>query len=221
MVKLLKAAGCRTVSMSIEAANPQLREKVLRRRMDEQALVRAHLLCERYGLYTFTNCIIGLPDSTLEDDLASLDLSLRCKVDWAEFLTYHPYPGTVLGDETLRRGLYDQDYARMHTSYQHSSPLNCFTSQHKNRLRNLAVLGPVVVVLPILRPVLPYFLGLRHRAWSTVLYYFAKMFVLRRKIYVTKTSWLQSLLIFWRSLRQEFFRHERRDDVAERNKPKQ
>ena len=99
--------------------------------------------------------------------------------------------------------------------------LNCFTSQHKNRLRNLAVLGPVVVVLPILRPVLPYFLGLRHRAWSTVLYYFAKMFVLRRKIYVTKTSWLQSLLIFWRSLRQEFFRHERRDDVAERNKPKQ
>ncbi len=52
---------------------------------------------------------------------------------------------------------------------------------------------------------------LKHNPLSTFIYYMVKMYVLRKKIYSTKTSFVQSLRIFMRSLRQEWFRHENRN----------
>jgi radical SAM superfamily enzyme YgiQ (UPF0313 family) len=208
MVKLLKYAGCRTISMSIEAAKPEIRNGLLKRGMTTEQIVKAHLLCEKYGIYTFTNCIIGLPGTTFEDDLASLELSLKCHVDWGEFLQFHPYPGTELGDQTISMGLYTPDYDTMHTSYQYISPLNCFTEKEKRLQQNLSLLGSVAIVLPWLKNVIiKWFLPMRPNRFFTFFYFIAKQYALRRKIYVTRTGFLNSLRIFARSLRQDIFRH--------------
>lgn len=208
MVKLLKYAGCRTISMSIEAGNPQVRNKILKRRMSNEQIIAAHRLCDKYGIYTFTNCIIGLPGATIAHDIESLDLSLECEVDWAEFPQFYPYPKTELGDQTITRGMYCPDYEAMHTSYQYVSPLNCFTEKEKNIQRNLAVLGPVAVVLPWSRNlIVKYLLHFPPNRLFILTYHWAKMYALRCKIYVTKTTPLESLRIFARSLRQDVFRH--------------
>lgn len=215
MVKLLKRAGCRTISMSIEAGNPEVRSNLLKRPMTNEQIIAAHRLCDKYDIYTFTNCIIGLAGTKFADDLESLDLSLKCKVDWGEFLQFHPYPNTELGDWTIGIGLYNPVYTDMHTSYQYVSPLNCFTKKEKNMQRNLAVLGPVVVVMPWTRfLVVRILLHLPMNITFTLAYHFAKMYALRRKIYVTKTNFLESLRIFTRSLRQDVFRHTREKEVG-------
>ena len=214
MVKLLKHAGCRTISMSIEAGNPKIRNRMLKRRMSDEQIIKAHRICEKYGIYTFTNCIVGLPGTSLKDDILSIDLSIKCRVDWAEFVIFYPYPGTELGDRVIDMGMYIPDYDKMHTSYMYSSSLNCFDDREKSIHRNLSSLGAIAVGLPRLRNlIVNHLVHWPHNRLFTIFFYLIKMYVLRRKIYVTKTSFWESLRIFVRSLKQEIFRHEQQDSV--------
>jgi anaerobic magnesium-protoporphyrin IX monomethyl ester cyclase len=209
MVKLLKYAGCRTISMSIESGNAEIRNRILKRGMSDEQIISAHRLCNKYGIYTFTNCIVGIPGTTVDNDIESIDLAIKSKVSWVEFLIFHPYPKTELGQQLINSGLYKPDYEKMHTSYMHSSPLSCFSEKERNTQMNLSVLGAVAVALPRLRNLITRCLIFRkHSRFFTLIYYSVKMYVFRKKIYVTKTSLLQSLLIFIRSLKQEWFRHE-------------
>lgn len=209
MVKLLKYAGCRTISMSIEAGNPDIRRNMLNRNMSDEQIIKAHRLCEKYDIYTFTNCIIGLPDTNLKNDLESLDLCIKSRVDWVEFLIFHPYPGTELGEYTIKKGYFKPDFNKFHTSYQYKSPLNCFTEREKNIQMNLEVLGPVAVVFPKFKYlILKFLIYFPHNFLFTIMYYLTKMYVFRKKIYITKTNLWTSMVIFLRSLRQEWFRHE-------------
>ncbi len=212
-IRMLREAGCRTISMSIEAGNPDVRERVLNRgKMTDEQILKAHHLCERHGVYTFTNCILGIPDTPLEDDIRSVDLSIACHCTWAEFPIFHPFPGTELGDATIRKGYYAPDYDHMHTSYQYQSPLTCFPPRQINAQMNLAVLGPVAVVFPRLRNlIVRRLIFWPYNFLFVCVYYTVKMWIFRRKIYVTKTSLWGSLCIFARSLRQEWFRHQTRN----------
>jgi len=212
-VRLLKLAGCRTISMSIEAGNAGLRNTLLKRDMSDDQIITAHELCRRYGIRTFTNCIVGLPGATLANEMESIDLSIRCKADWAEFLIFHPYPRTELGEQCVRDGIFRPDYGRMHTSYMHSSPLGCFTPAEKNAQKNISALGAVAVALPWTRGIIARLIRWPHNKLFTLGYFFVKMYVIRAKIYVTRTSWAHSMKIFLRSLKQELFRHEDTDDV--------
>ncbi len=209
MVKLLKYAGCRTISMSIEAGNADIRNNMLKRGMSDDDIISAHRLCEKHGIHTFTNCIIGLPGTSIDNDIESIDLAIKSRVTWVEFLIFHPYPKTELGESAINDGLYRPDYQKMHTSYMHSSPLNCFSRKQKNAQMNLSVLGAVAVVLPRLRNlVVRHLIFWKHSRFFTLVYYSLKMYIIRKKIYVTRTTSLESLRIFARSLKQEWFRHE-------------
>jgi len=220
MVKLLKYAGCRTISMSIEAGNPQVRNDVLKRRMTNEQIIAAQRLCGKYGIYTFTNCILGLPGTMIAHDIESLDLCLKSRVTWAEFPIFYPYPGTELGDQVINMGMYTPEYDKMHTSYQNASLLNCFTEKEKKVQMNLGMLASVVVVLPWLRNlVVNHLIYWPPNKLFTLAYWLVKNYILRRKIYVTKTTFWESLRIYKRSLRQEIFRHSFEERLSERDEP--
>jgi len=209
VVKLLKYAGCHTISMSIEAGNPEIRKKMLKRYMTNEQIIKAHHLCEKYSIYTFTNCIIGLPGTTIDNDMESVELPIKSKISWAEFPIFYPYPGTELGQYAIKNNYYKLNFEDMHTSYQFKSPLSCFTEREKNAQMNLCILGPIAVVFPFLKNlILKYLIFIKHNFLFTFFYYLTKMYVFRRKIYITKTNLWVSMNIFARSLRQEWFRHE-------------
>jgi len=208
MVKLLKYAGCRTISMSIEAGNPEVRHHLLKRKMTDKQIIDAHLLCEKYGIATFTNGIFGLPDTTHEDDVATLDLSLKSRVTWGEFSVLYPYPKTELGDYVIEKGYYVPDFDHMHTSCQNRSMLSCFTERQKDIQMNFAMLASVVVVFPWLRNlVVNHMIYWPSNRFFIMAYWIAKNLAFRRYIYSTKTSFWRSLRIYWRSIKQEIFRH--------------
>jgi len=220
MAKLLKYAGCHTISMSIEAGNPQIRNEMLKRRMSDEQIITAHRLCEKYGISTFTNCILGLPETTIAQDIESLDLCLKSGVTWAEFPIFYPFPKTELGDQVINMGMYTPDYSKMHTSYQNASILNCFTEKEKKIQMNMGMLASVAVVFPWLRNLI-----INHLIyWSpsklfTFAYWLAKNYTLRRYIYITKTTRWESLRMYMQSLRQELFRHTFEERLPEKNKP--
>ncbi len=161
-----------------------------------------------YGIYTFPNAILALPGSTLKDDIRSVDLAIEAKSTWAEFGPFYPYPGTELGDYTIKRGWYQPDYEHMHTYYSNYTLLNCFSDMEKRVQINLTVLAPVAVVFPKLRNlIINHLIYWPYNKAFILMYWAVKSYVIRRKIYKTKTTFLESLRIFARSLKQEVFKH--------------
>ena len=79
MVRLLKDAGCRSVCMSIETASERIRSEVLNRRMSNEQIVRAFDLFNEAGINIYTNSMFGLPTASMQDELDTLDLNIRCK----------------------------------------------------------------------------------------------------------------------------------------------
>ena len=58
---LLRKAGLKSISMSIEAGNRFVRENILLRDMSEKQIRAAFELAARHGLGTFANTILGIP----------------------------------------------------------------------------------------------------------------------------------------------------------------
>jgi anaerobic magnesium-protoporphyrin IX monomethyl ester cyclase len=103
-VHLLKGAGCHCVSMGIETSNDRIRNELLRRRMSKEQILEAARLIREGGLHLTTTNMIGLPTSTLADDLETLDLNIQARPSYAHVFIFQPYPRTELGEFTREHG---------------------------------------------------------------------------------------------------------------------
>jgi len=103
-VRLLKAAGCHSVSMGIEAGSDRLRNDLLKRRMSKEQILEAARLLREGGLKFATTSMIGLPTSTLEDDFETLTLNIQARPSYAHVFIFQPYPRTELGQFTREQG---------------------------------------------------------------------------------------------------------------------
>lgn len=214
MVRLLKQAGCHTISMSIESGNEHVRKDLMHRQMTNEEIVEAHLLCLKYGIKTFTNVVLGIPDTTLEEEIDSLDLAIKSKVDWIEYAIFEPYPGTWLGDYAVNKGYFDAEYDNMHTGYHYKSPLTCFSEERKRQQLAFTTIGVVASLFPFLRN---WFVrsGMNKKLtkfWLFI-YWLVKMYVVRYKLYPSGQRGLESLRIYWRSWKQEKFKHSEETNV--------
>jgi radical SAM superfamily enzyme YgiQ (UPF0313 family) len=103
-VRLLKEAGCHSVSMGIETGNDRLRNDLLKRRMSKEQILEAARLIREGGLQFTTTNMIGLPTSTLEDDFETLELNIQARPSYAHVFIFQPYPRTELGEFTREHG---------------------------------------------------------------------------------------------------------------------
>ncbi|MGD2205298.1 MAG: radical SAM protein [Anaerolineae bacterium] len=103
-VRLLKAAGCHSVSMGIETGNDRIRNELLKRRMSREQILEAARLIREGGLHFTTTNMIGLPTSTLEDDFETLALNVEARPSYAHVFIFQPYPRTELGEFTREHG---------------------------------------------------------------------------------------------------------------------
>jgi anaerobic magnesium-protoporphyrin IX monomethyl ester cyclase len=103
-VRLLKAAGCHSVSMGIETGNDRLRNDLLKRRMSREQILEAARLIREGGLRFTTTNMIGLPTSTLQDDFETLALNVEVRPSYAHVFIFQPYPRTELGEFTREQG---------------------------------------------------------------------------------------------------------------------
>ncbi len=101
----LAGAGCYSTRFAIETAGPRKQTLLNRGKITDDDCIHAAMLLKKYGIKVMTQCITCLPDTTLQDDWATLNLSRMCEPTYAWASIYQPYRGTVLGDYCYEKGL--------------------------------------------------------------------------------------------------------------------
>ena len=155
MAKGLKKAGCVSVATSIETGNEKIRYEVLRRRISDQEIINACRILVGNGIKIYTNIMVGLPETNLEDELKSLDLAFKSKTTCATLTIFTPFPGTELYNQCLQRNLIDKTETPVFPrSTMDRSMLNCFTEKEKNIQKNIMLLGTLANGSRLLRRII-------------------------------------------------------------------
>ncbi|HUW85139.1 MAG TPA: radical SAM protein [Phycisphaerae bacterium] len=100
----LADGGCSSVFFGIESGNELLRNRILNKQLKDKDILKAAELLHRAGIRFRTYNMMGLPDETLEDALATVELNIRIKTDYPWCSVFSPLPGTELTDYAVRRG---------------------------------------------------------------------------------------------------------------------
>lgn len=148
-VALLKRAGCSGVSMAIETADDELRNKALEKTTTRQQILTAAKLLKKAGLELRTLNMLGLPGGSLRADLETLELNVKCKPDFAWSGIYQPYPRTRLGEMAIKMGLYDGNVDKISGTFFEESALDI---PDRNKIINLQKLFSLTVAMPFLLP---------------------------------------------------------------------
>lgn len=148
LVRVLRRAGCHSLSMSIEAGSAKLRKEVLLRRMSDQVILDAVKNVHAAGINIYANAMFGLPNTAIADDIETVELAAKCRVSYPSFTILTPFQGTTLGERCFKQGLIEGGYPE-HTTDR--SILNCFTAHQKDVQQNLVHLGIFAVRFPFLK----------------------------------------------------------------------
>lgn len=148
ILALLKKAGCYSVNLSVDSMSRHVREEILHRTMKDVDIVRELQRIKSFGINTFVNFMLAAPESTLEDDLATIDVSRKAKVTYVNFTTTEPMRGTQLYDYCIDRGYVDESFVGDMTQMFEKSPLSCFSQKEKDMRYNIFLLGCLVSKLP-------------------------------------------------------------------------
>lgn len=148
LVSVLRRAGCHSICMSIEAGSERLRREILMRQMEDKVILDAFDNVHSAGIQVYANAMFGLPGTSIEDDIESVELAAKCKPAYPSFTILTPFRGTTLGEQCAREGLIDTGYPE-HTTDR--SMLNCFSEKQKDAQVNLVHLGIFAVKFPFLK----------------------------------------------------------------------
>ena len=203
---LLREAGCHTIQMAVESVNDRIRTELLHRRVTRTQMMEAIRTCADLGLTVVTNYMLGLPTSTVEDDLNAVYFNIEAGVPVPEFPIYQPYPGTELGERCAREGWFDGDCDQLHMSYNYRSVLTCFSEPQKDVQRNIAYLGQLASSAAGVWPSLTEFL-LRHVVHQPTHPLFAEIYTRHKwELYHTKVYPLDHTVDEERLLREKSLR---------------
>ncbi|UCD54996.1 MAG: radical SAM protein [Candidatus Omnitrophota bacterium] len=151
MAFYLKKAGCFSICMSIEAADDDVRIKMMRRKAGRKQLEDAFRIFKKYRINVYANTMLALPFTNLKHDIASLDFAIKVQPEMPNFSIFMPYPGTDLGDYCAETGIYDPESDNIDYGMRNMSPLRCFSEKERKAQYNLCELAIVAVKFPAFR----------------------------------------------------------------------
>ena len=99
-------------------------------------VVSAARLLRKWDIKLMIQNMLALPTSTIEDDLETLEVNIRCQPAYGWCSVFTPYPGTELGDYCKKNGLYKGDYSDLSDNFFDTSPLN-FSPEHHEQVECL------------------------------------------------------------------------------------
>jgi len=132
-VMLLREAGCYSVRIALETASKNLRKLIGRERTSNEETVKASWLLRKWNIKLMIQNILGIGSSTIEDDLETLEINIRCKPEYGWCSIFQPYPGTKLGEICIKEGWYSGDFSEITDCFFDGSVLN-FSEEHKEQL---------------------------------------------------------------------------------------
>lgn len=200
VVQVLKEAGCHSVSMGIEAGSDQVRDQLLHRNMTREQILNAANLLRSADLRFSTTNMIGLPGTSLDDDLETLDLNVACKPDYAHVFIFQPYPRTRLGQYAQENGLIEGTFDDIGAVAWDRSILK-FSPAHKRALTNLQRLFAIAVEWPGLRRLMLRLLSVPSNSFFWLLHKAWKGYAIKQRIHPVRMSLGDLARTAWRFMR--------------------
>lgn len=149
LLKLLKESGCYSIHFSVDSVSKHVRENVLNRRMREVDIVRNLNRPREFGINTWVNYMLAVPESTIQDDLDTIELSKKAKVTYPSYSTAVPMKGTRLYDYCVEKQFIDPvSYVGDMNGCNEKSILNCFSEKERDIRYNIYLLGALISKLP-------------------------------------------------------------------------
>ena len=144
-IKQLKKAGCVYARIAFEAANDYIRNAVFRKNTTLQQLEDASRWIKENGIRLGSLNMIGGPGASLEDEIDTVRLNIKCKVDHPLVSIMQPYPMFDIEDMTTEMGYAVAAYDDFPVKFNRTSSIEF---ENKRQLENLHKLFPMLVRFP-------------------------------------------------------------------------
>jgi len=109
LMDMLKRAGCVHVSCGVESGSPYIRNKIMKRNISDEQIIKAYALFKKYKMTSNAINIIGLPQETEKDIWATIKINRKINPTSSGVNIFYPYHGTELGDYCFEQGMVDED----------------------------------------------------------------------------------------------------------------
>ena len=136
MLALMKKAGCELIAYGIETSQ-QKGLDWLRKGVKVEQIERAVKLTKSAGIKVLGYFIFGIPGETYEDELASVEFAIRLKLDYVQFASLSPFPGSELYDLAVAKGWYKESVGPAPEEYGERRPLLITDYWTEDRLKRI------------------------------------------------------------------------------------
>jgi radical SAM superfamily enzyme YgiQ (UPF0313 family) len=104
LLRLMKRAGCNFIKVGIESGSERVLQRMNKQITHEQVRQAAQLF-RKVGIHWTGYFMMGVPGETEEDIRQTIAFLHEVKPDFASIGVYEPFPGTVMFEEGIQRGL--------------------------------------------------------------------------------------------------------------------
>jgi len=105
----LKEAGCERIHYGVEAGTEKIL-KILNKGIALDQALKVFKMTKKIGISTFAYFMIGAPEETKEDILASIEFAKKLNPDFVQVTTLTPFPATKIYLDALASGQIKSDY---------------------------------------------------------------------------------------------------------------
>lgn len=153
IVDLLKKYGCYGISFGIETGNEHLRNKLLKKGITNEKIVKAAHIIKKKGIILRTTNMLCLPAEDVDKTLETINLNIKCKVDHPFAYLFQPLPKTRAFEYAIENGYLPSDFDFDHLEELHLN-VNPVILKDKNKILNLQKFFYLAVKHPYLLPLI-------------------------------------------------------------------
>lgn len=144
-IEKLKKAGCVYARIAFESANDYIRNAVFRKNTTLQQLEDSARWIKEHGIRLGSLNMLGGPGASLDDELETVELNIRCKVDHPLVSIMQPYPMFDIEEMTEDMGYAVAAYDDFPVKFNRTSSIEF---ENKRQIENLHKLFPIVIRSP-------------------------------------------------------------------------
>jgi radical SAM superfamily enzyme YgiQ (UPF0313 family) len=167
VAELLKAAHCTFACWGLESGSEKARRTILKRNISDEQIVNCARTLKKHGIKSLTQNILAIPKTTLEDDLKTLTLNIKCQPYYSMVQIMQPYPGTEIYQLALALGLFDEQGFDKLGSFTYHSRLAIDRSYERENLQRLLA---ITVRFPFLLLVIKFLIRLKLKPLYTLVH---------------------------------------------------
>ncbi|UCF90715.1 MAG: B12-binding domain-containing radical SAM protein [Desulfobacterales bacterium] len=142
--RYLANANCQIVKFGVESGSHRIRQQIMRRHMTNEKIMAAIRTAKQFGLHTSVFLMIGLPDETREDVLATVQLMSQAQPGRYRWSFFYPFPDTEAYAIADKRGYIDPAKMQNLKNFTASSGLD-FGAEHNLFLQKVGKIMPWLV----------------------------------------------------------------------------